>query len=103
MPSPVAATRASTRAAPQLITRARPSGSTTGRPRDGSVQSSMTSSWATNRQGWVLCTDGARVAAVTTERTAVVVSHRQPLGCLLANTAAWVRRSSPSFASRLDT
>ena len=26
-----------------------------------------------------------------------------PLGCLLANTAAWVRRSSPSFASRLDT
>src|SRR5215831_21228545 len=60
------ATRAVNSAAPQLIIISRPSGSATRSCRSASACRLICCPLAVNRQGWVLCTDGAHTAAATT-------------------------------------
>jgi hypothetical protein len=52
-------------AAPQLIIISRPSGSATISCRSASACRLICCPLAVNRQGWVLCTEGAHTAAVT--------------------------------------
>ena len=56
------------RVAPQLMSRPRRSGSACGRCRLGSANRVRLSGPTLQRQGWVLCIDGARVASVSAVR-----------------------------------
>ena len=64
-PNPRRASRSVRSAAPQAIRCSRPSGSAAASTRSGSAHSSITSGPTRNRHGWLLCSEGARHAAVS--------------------------------------
>ena len=64
-PATAKARRALKMAAPPAIRSAHPCGSATGSVRLGSASTSSPPSRTRKRHGWVLCIDGARIAAST--------------------------------------
>jgi hypothetical protein len=64
-PRAASATRALNSAAPTLCTSSRPDGSMLVRCRVRSALTSRPSAWTMNRQGWLLCSDGASMARST--------------------------------------